>query len=707
MKKLLTLFLSLIALLPIYAQTERGEQVLVFRNTGEVNLFFSEQLDSIVYSRLDTANVEHENIVSQIFYSLDTAIVIPINEIDSVAFGSRNETVFKKEVRQLNDVDCQWIIKYDGSNIFYKLSAPTNILPSKGDRLFYGERDELFLNGLAVKVNHVSRTDEAYVVNVTEVEFNEIFERLFFAGSVDTPNYATTQSTSRRKSPIDINNIYFSKDFNVEFNGNSAKFGVNYNLNIKNSSIVARPLDGYYSFKADLHHSLGTSMSVDISKSKFYKDWDGLKIPLGRYAMVFTPYFYLKPFVSINAEMLCNMDTERNMVTHINYSSKKGSKPAFTMTTEKADGNDHASTEIVCDGELYFGVAPIFDFNVLQETAGLRAKMRFGPCFNSEFGLGVITQLAKGYTTEAYGKANLSACLRLKGEATYYTHNWFTNEEHESNIFGWQKDYFKKKYDLLPLFLYSKAVRPKTLKKDIVEVAVKIKSDSLMEIPKEIGFEIADKSYASVDSCYVNPIDSQDQEKLCYATEMDITSKNIISKEVDIRPIVHYAGYTLKADNIAFNNDMPIQPMVFTMSNGITMVLSGIPYSGEASNDSILYKAGPHIPTPIYDKDFGKKQFVQTVFIGNNENNWLLGTWKDNIDEQQATYTFCDDNSGTLNVNSVSHEFTYYTNYPQSGKLTLYLDNDTAQIFIVNSITKTTLKCMDAETNETITLTKQ
>lgn len=707
MKKIITLFLSLIALLPICAQTERGEQVLVFRNTGEVNLFFSEQLDSIVYSRLDTSNIKHEDIVSQIFYSPDTAIIIPINEIDSVAFGSRNETVFKKEVRQLNDVDCQWIIRYDGTNIFYKLSTPSNILPSKGYRLFYGERNKIFPNGLAVKVNNVTRTDDAYAINVTEVEFKEIFDRLFFAGSVDTPNYATTQNTSRRKSPIDINNIYFSKDFNVEFNGNSAKFGVNYNLNIKNSSIVARPLDGYYSFKADLHHSLGTSMSVDISKSKFYKYWDGLKIPLGRYAMVFTPYFYLKPFVSINAEMLCNMDAERNMVTHINYSSKKGSKPAFTMTTEKADGNDNASTEIICNGELYFGVAPIFDFNVLQETAGVRAKMRFGPCFNSEFGLGVITQLTKGYTIEAYGKANLSACLRLKGEATYYTRNWFTNEEHERNIFDWQKDYFKKKYDLLPLFLYSKAVRPKTLKKDIVEVAVKIKPDSLMEIPKEIGFEIADKSNISVDSCYVNPIDSKDQEKLCYATEMDITSKNIISKEVDIRPIVHYAGYTLKADNIAFNNDMPIQPMVFTMSNGITMALSGIPYSGEASDDSILYKAGPHIPTPIYDKDFGNKQFVQTFFIGNNENNWLLGTWKGIIDEQQATYTFRDDNSGTLNANYVSHEFTYYTNYPQSGKHTLYLDNDTAQIFIVNSITETTLKCMDAETNETITLTKQ
>ena len=176
--------------------------MLVFRNTGEVNLFFSEQLDSIVYSRLDTSNIKHEDIVSQIFYSPDTAIIIPINEIDSVAFGSRNETVFKKEVRQLNDVDCQWIIRYDGTNIFYKLSTPSNILPNKGYILFYGERNEIFPNGLAVKVNNVTRTDDAYAINVTEVEFKDIFDRLFFAGSVDTPNYATTQSTNRRKSPI-------------------------------------------------------------------------------------------------------------------------------------------------------------------------------------------------------------------------------------------------------------------------------------------------------------------------------------------------------------------------------------------------------------------------------------------------------------------------------------------------------------------------
>lgn len=707
MRKIIFLFLSLFTLLPTCAQTDRGEQVLVFRNTGEVNLFFSEQLDSIIYSRIDTANIKHEKIVSQIFYSPDTAIVIPINEIDSVAFGSRNEVVFKKDVRELNEVDRQWIIRYDGSNIFYKLSTPTNILPSKGDRLFYGERDNIFPNGLAVKVNDVTRTNEAYTVTVTEVDLKEIFERLFFAGSVEAANYTTIHNTSKQNAPTEINNINFSKDYNVEYDGNSAKFGVSYSLNINNSYIVARPLDGYYSFKAELYHSLGTSISADISKAKYSKDWDGLKIPLGRYAMVFTPYFHLKPFVSLNAEMSGNMNTERNMVTRINYSSKRGSKPAFTMTTERTDGNDHASTDIVCDGELYFGVAPILDFNVLQETAGVRAKMRFGPCFNSEFGLGVITQLAESYNIEAYGKANFSACLRLKGEATYYTRNWFTNEEREDYIFDWQKDYLKKKYDLLPLFMYSKAVRPKSNKKDIIEVAVKTKPDSLIESKKEIGFEIADKNNVSIDSCYVNPIESENKEKMCYATEMDITSKDIKSQEVVVRPVIHYADYTLRADNIAFNNDMPIQPMVFTMSNGITMALSGMPYTGEASNDCILYKAGPYIPIPIYDKDFGKKKSVQTIFIGNDENEWLLGTWKGKADEDYVEYTFRDDNSGNRKAESESCEFTYYTNYPQSGKLTLYLEDDSAIVFIVNNITETTLNCTDAETNEKITLTKQ
>lgn len=120
MKKNLILLFFFLGLLPLSAQTDKGEQVLVFRNTGEVNLFFSSQLDSIGISRFDASGKEHDNCVSQIFYSQDTVMVVPISEIDSVAFGARNETVFNKDVHILNEADLLWITNYNGEDIYYK-----------------------------------------------------------------------------------------------------------------------------------------------------------------------------------------------------------------------------------------------------------------------------------------------------------------------------------------------------------------------------------------------------------------------------------------------------------------------------------------------------------------------------------------------------------------------------------------------------------
>ena len=87
--------------------------------------------------------------------------------------------------------------------------------------------------------------------------------------------------------------------------------------------------------------------------------------------------------------------------------------------------------------------------------------------------------------------------------------------------------------------------------------------------------------------------------------------------------------------------------------------------------------------------------------------NLQIGTWKGKTDKGYVEYTFRDDNSGNKKAESESREFIYYTNYPQSGKLTLYLEDDSAIVFIVNNITETTLNCTDADTNERITLTKQ
>ena len=49
---ILTLLLTVLGFANVAAQTD-GEQVLVFRNTGDINLFYSSEIDSIVVSDYD------------------------------------------------------------------------------------------------------------------------------------------------------------------------------------------------------------------------------------------------------------------------------------------------------------------------------------------------------------------------------------------------------------------------------------------------------------------------------------------------------------------------------------------------------------------------------------------------------------------------------------------------------------------------------
>ena len=119
----------------IFAQDDSG-QVLIFRNTGEINLLFASEIDSIVCSSVKTENSNDEVVPSQLFYTKDTTLVVPVSEIDSVAFGSRNAIEPKENVRMMASEDSLWITGYDGDYVYYKGNTPDNILPKVDEKLF-------------------------------------------------------------------------------------------------------------------------------------------------------------------------------------------------------------------------------------------------------------------------------------------------------------------------------------------------------------------------------------------------------------------------------------------------------------------------------------------------------------------------------------------------------------------------------------------
>ena len=179
----------------ILAQDEK--QVLVFHHSGHVDLFFADELDSISCSRLDTNRIEHDSIISQIFYTKDSLFIFPINDIDSVVFGNRNEIEYQAEVIVLTSKDLEWIIKFEENIIYFKPNTPDTILPIIGNKLFYPEMTELFPYGLTAIVRTVSREKEYIMVTLETIELAEIYERFFYAGAIEV----LSSSSTKRKTP--------------------------------------------------------------------------------------------------------------------------------------------------------------------------------------------------------------------------------------------------------------------------------------------------------------------------------------------------------------------------------------------------------------------------------------------------------------------------------------------------------------------------
>ena len=88
-RRLVLLLTALFTLYPslftLQAQTV-GEAFYIYRNDGQFNAFFMEDVDSMTYSYYDENNVRYDEIVTQRVYTKDSLYNIPLAAIDSVAF---------------------------------------------------------------------------------------------------------------------------------------------------------------------------------------------------------------------------------------------------------------------------------------------------------------------------------------------------------------------------------------------------------------------------------------------------------------------------------------------------------------------------------------------------------------------------------------------------------------------------------------------
>lgn len=147
----------------------------IYRNDGEFNGFFYDDVEEMRYSKFDLENVEHEDYVVQEVVTSDSIYRIPLAAIDSIGFV-QPEIKFNPRLRYLDALGVNpYVIGSDDHNIYIKTDIPSDLMPKVGDVVIGVDRDVYCSEyserrSIGGKVASVKKEGLQYVINLSPLE---------------------------------------------------------------------------------------------------------------------------------------------------------------------------------------------------------------------------------------------------------------------------------------------------------------------------------------------------------------------------------------------------------------------------------------------------------------------------------------------------------------------------------------------------------
>ena len=691
--------LSLTSGLQAQEQADPGEQLLVFRNTGVVDLLYTNEVDSIL-----------TNDSTQVFYAKDTVLVVPIAELDSVAVGSRNEMKFHDGVKELKKTeDLPWIIRFDGQSIYYRLDTPTSILPVVGMKLFYGIEEQLTENtvfpfGLSVKVTNVTKLSEEIRVDVELIRLNEIFERLFLAGSFSGSAPMMTNSRQViRRAPVH-STLDLGYEIDVE---NVGSIGVNGNLEIKGDAVISmNPFHNRSHADLILSYGFGTDVKLEAQENaRYHFEELGRDIRIGTFYGLLNLDAAIGAFADLSAELNLDIGIQRTYHRRLLW-DRNGDESTFEFREVKTNEpyTDEAKIDLTLKGELFFGPVVKIDFATIGDLVGARAKVKVGPKIEGTISLGMLQDM-RNYQSEFYGNATLNLCSQVAVEGFVINrHNLVWGKVDEHKIFNVAFNFGEHEWKLFPDYTQSNATATTmpTTKEVKTDIATAIEEPTPTVI--ETGFEIVDPQGEVVDSIFVGTIEAEPEDTTVAQTfDAEIILPSTIKQEnlegYTMRPIFRYAGYTISAAPVGIRKDAQLQSYSATQTNGAMTFIGNSPFLGSVVKDSTLYQVGLYLPVPlknnVYQQGKDRRIIIGTP-IDDYRSSLLIGTWMGKVNGEDVTLVFNEDETGEFNKVA----FDYELNNPQSGDLVLKFDNGEPMILRLLSVSEVELKLRDKRDKE-------
>lgn len=196
MKKFFLTMMFAVAAMAGMAQTI-GEAFYIYRNDGQFNAFFRDEVDSIAYSNFDADSVFYDEVVMQVVYTADSIYRIPLASVDSVAFV-QPETVYQPGVKVIEGEMRANIIGCEGLTLLFSGTTSDAVLPNIGDLLVSTTGDEKLDRAFIGRVKQILAGNSITVV-CEPAALTDAFETYY--GCVRSTN--KSKSKIKRRSPED------------------------------------------------------------------------------------------------------------------------------------------------------------------------------------------------------------------------------------------------------------------------------------------------------------------------------------------------------------------------------------------------------------------------------------------------------------------------------------------------------------------------
>lgn len=483
---------TLASIIMITSVSFADNALYIYRNDGSFNAFLDSDIDSMAYSTIDTAGVDHQRHVTQLIYTPDSLYQIPLSAIDSIAFTER-PVKYTPQVVKITEDYLPHILSVDSLQIQFSTTLPSNLRPYNGDILLYEGFSETFPNGFVGRIIDITETSSATIVECEEVYIDEVYESLTFVSDYvleNTPD-EISQYSLRQISPKAEGEASVALNLGLELSaGDVGRFNASYKGSLKVRAVINMSLTE--PFYADLSctstHTFKGEVQLKTRKPFFWNGDKSIKVfkatlplpncPVLKFDYVVAPFVKGELSGSLSATFESTSSTTNGVIF----------RGASAETYKRNNGkfsDPQLSAAFNIDGTLFGGAICSAYFGTVGNFLGLETNLYVGPKLTGNLSVDLVS-LATESVYDAVKDAQIKVSLgaELEAKAKLKLLKWeidkvFAKAEFNSGLLKWY---------LYPLF--STPQYEAGDDKTIAIITAKTSRELLM--PVQVGMRLSD-----------------------------------------------------------------------------------------------------------------------------------------------------------------------------------------------------------------------